>query len=189
MKVRRSRVGLAICAPLLLAALSADVPGGGDSPAPTPAPAPCSAPEYRQFDFWVGTWDVMEEGKLAGTNRIDSILGGCVLHENWKGSTGMAGTSLNAYDAPADRWRQSWADSNGSVLLLEGKFQNGTMVLEGTRPAKGGEARHRISWQRIGGDPNRVRQLWEVSRDGGKSWSNVFDGTYVRTGPGRQPPG
>jgi hypothetical protein len=189
MKSLRCRVGLAISTPLLLAAVSADVTGGSDSPAPTPAQAPCAAPEYRQFDFWVGNWDVMEEGKLAGTNQIDSTLGGCVVHENWKGAKGMVGTSLNVYDAPAGKWRQSWADSNGSVLLLEGEFRDGKMVLEGSRPGKGGVVRHRISWQRIGGDPNRVQQLWEVSKDGGKSWSAVFDGTYVRTGAGRLPPG
>jgi hypothetical protein len=28
---------------------------------PTP-PAPCAAPVYRQFDFWVGDWDVFEVG-------------------------------------------------------------------------------------------------------------------------------
>ena len=25
-------------------------------------PVPCSAPAYRQFDFWLGEWDVFEEG-------------------------------------------------------------------------------------------------------------------------------
>ena len=25
-------------------------------------PLPCSAPAYRQFDFWLGEWDVFEEG-------------------------------------------------------------------------------------------------------------------------------
>ena len=32
---------------------------------------PCKArPEYRQFDFWVGEWDVQNpQGQTAGTNR------------------------------------------------------------------------------------------------------------------------
>ncbi len=55
------------------------------------------------------------------------------------------------------------------------------MVLEGRRPGKkGGTVIDRIQWGRIGGDPNRVRQLWEVSADGGKTWEVAFDGTYVR---------
>ena len=32
---------------------------------------PCKfAPEYRQFDFWVGEWDVTWNGKQAGTSSI-----------------------------------------------------------------------------------------------------------------------
>ncbi len=45
-----------------------------------PRAASCPGPEYRQFDFWVGEWDVaLPDGKPAGTNRIAPILGGCAL--------------------------------------------------------------------------------------------------------------
>lgn len=40
---------------------------------------PCSSQEHRQFDFWLGEWDVTQKGKPAGTSRITAILGGCVL--------------------------------------------------------------------------------------------------------------
>ena len=40
-----------------------------------PSPA-CSAPGYRQFDFWLGDWDVVDStGKPAGTNRIEKQFG------------------------------------------------------------------------------------------------------------------
>jgi hypothetical protein len=42
----------------------------------------CATPEYREFDFWVGDWDVFETGsptKVADA-RVDRILDGCVLH-------------------------------------------------------------------------------------------------------------
>ena len=33
--------------------------------------AACADPAYRQFDFWIGEWQVhTPDGKLAGTNRI-----------------------------------------------------------------------------------------------------------------------
>lgn len=169
---------------LLVAAADAESETNAPESQPTPPPpAPCTAPENRQFDFWLGKWNVQSpDGKAAGVNEIQSILGGCVLLENWRGAEGMTGKSFNAWDAPSRRWRQSWVDSNGSVLLLEGEFHDGKMVLEGSRPGKnGGIVRHRISWQRIGGDPNRVRQLWEASRDDGKTWNVMFDGTYVRS--------
>ncbi|MDH3459056.1 MAG: hypothetical protein OER90_19620, partial [Gemmatimonadota bacterium] len=48
---------------------------------------PCSAPEYRQFDFWLGTWNVeTKDGKTAGTNHITQILNGCALREEWTGA-------------------------------------------------------------------------------------------------------
>jgi hypothetical protein len=41
------------------------------SPPPSPTPRPCSAPEHRQFDFWLGEWQVTgPSGKVAGTNSI-----------------------------------------------------------------------------------------------------------------------
>ena len=38
---------------------------------------PCSGAEYRQFDFWLGEWEVESGGKRAGTNRITRVQGGC----------------------------------------------------------------------------------------------------------------
>jgi hypothetical protein len=54
-----------------------------------PQPAPCAAPEYREFDFWIGDWVVTRpDGKPAGTNRIERIAGGCGLQETWTAATG-----------------------------------------------------------------------------------------------------
>ncbi|MGH9367722.1 MAG: hypothetical protein ACRD3M_08620 [Thermoanaerobaculia bacterium] len=168
--------------PLRTGALAGQQSPEAPAAAPTPAPKPCTAPEYRQFDFWIGSWDVVDpKGEPQGSNVIGSILGGCVLQESWTGLSGMVGTSFNIWDVAAKRWRQSWVDNQGLVLLLEGEFRDDKMVLEGRRPArKGGTALHRITWNRIGGDPDRVRQLWEVSPDDGKSWQILFDGTYRR---------
>src|SRR5262249_27985056 len=39
---------------------------------------------YRQFDFWVGDWNVYNKaGFKVGTSKIESILGKCVVLENW----------------------------------------------------------------------------------------------------------
>ena len=68
------------------------------------APAPCSAEEHRQFDFWVGSWNVSANDKAVGTNRITAILGGCILMEEWEGKGGLNGKSFNRYDASAGVW-------------------------------------------------------------------------------------
>ncbi len=181
MRLPLVRAALATACLLTIAGPFAAAQSGGGA-APTPAPDPCAAPERRQFDFWIGHWDVVDaKGKPAGSNDIASILGGCALQENWKGAGGSKGTSLNIYDAAARKWHQSWVDSSGDLLLLDGEFRGGRMILEGKRKgAKGQTVIDRITWEKLNGDPNRVRQLWQSSEDGGKTWTTAFDGTYLR---------
>lgn len=162
--------------PILLL-LAAAVPASAQTAAPKPPPA-CAAPEHRQFDFWVGSWDVTTpDGKPAGTNVIEPILGGCALRESWTGAGGGTGTSYNVYDRTRRVWHQTWVDGQGNLLQLEGGFENGRMTLQGeTVDSAGARAKQRITWEPTG--PSEVRQLWETSDDGGKTWSVAFDGRY-----------
>lgn len=144
--------------------------------------APCSAPEYRQFDFWIGEWDVSSAAQPAGTNSIQPIHNGCALRETWQGAgeDGVGGSSLNAYDRATGRWHQTWVDDNGTLLLLDGGLVDGVMVMQGVRPARdaGGTTLHRISW--TPNEDGTLRQLWEASQDDGGTWSILFDGLYTR---------
>jgi hypothetical protein len=143
------------------------------------APPPCAGGEYRQFDFWLGSWEVKtSDGSVAGTNAIDSILNGCVLREQWRGARGMTGSSFNTYDPPAGTWHQTWVDDQGGFLLLSGALEEGAMVLRGEMLDDEGLVTHRITWTPVA--DGQVRQLWEASRDGGATWSVVFDGLYAR---------
>ena len=141
----------------------------------------CDEPERRQFDFWVGEWDVFDpEGTPAGRNRITALFDGCALREEWEGASGFRGTSLNAWSAQTGRWHQTWTDSSGLLLQLDGGLRDGVMVLEGEAPLPEQGDRllgHRISWSRLDGQPDRLRQHWEVERSDG-TWQTVFDGRY-----------
>jgi hypothetical protein len=138
----------------------------------------------RQFDFWLGNWEVREpSGELAGTNLIELIMADHVLLEHWEGAGGVRGTSFSMYAAGRGAWHQTWVDTNGTLLLLDGGLHDGAMVLEGATPSRerpGAEVHHRISWSVIDGDRDRVRQHWESSKDGGATWDSVFDGRYTR---------
>lgn len=58
----------------------------------------CNSPAQRQFDFWLGDWEVRDpDGQLVGRNRIRRVVGGCGLREEWRGKSGLVGTSLNAW--------------------------------------------------------------------------------------------
>jgi hypothetical protein len=137
----------------------------------------CDAAEYRQFDFWLGAWQVRTpDGKLAGTNHIEREYDGCVVHERYTGAKTYRGESLNIFDPRRKVWHQTWVDNQGLLLLLEGGWHGTSMVLEGkSLDASGKEAPQRITWT-----PNAdgtVRQLWESSDASGK-WTTVFDGKY-----------
>jgi hypothetical protein len=139
----------------------------------------CEPPEHRAFDFWLGEWQVRTpDGKLAGVNRITREYGGCVLHERYDTSRGYSGESLNIYDAGRKTWHQTWVDTSGTLLVLEGGIRNGNMVLEGQTVGTNAQTtKHRITWT-----PNvdgSVRQLWESTNAEGQ-WSTAFDGQYTR---------
>jgi hypothetical protein len=140
------------------------------------AAAACESPEHRQFDFWVGEWQVLKaDGQLAGTNRITREYDGCVVHEHYATPRGYSGESLNAWDADRKVWHQSWVDSEGALLLLEGGLVGKQMVLQGAGVDEGRPVKHRITWT-----PNAdgsVRQHWETAGADGK-WKTAFDGTY-----------
>jgi hypothetical protein len=148
--------------------------------AQSPTTSSCTRAEHRQFDFWIGEWDVtLPNGTRAGVNRIRAINGGCALQEDWTGARGATGTSLNAFDASTTRWHQTWVGSDGLVLFLDGGLRDGAMELSGTTTGPPGTTtRHRIRWTPLGGTPATVRQLWESSSDHGKSWTVAFDGLY-----------
>lgn len=165
-----------------LASLAAQTP-----PEPPPAPPPCAGDAYRAFDFWLGTWEVVNPaGAVVGRNVITAGNGGCTINESYRTPGGYAGQSINAYDAPRDRWHQTWTDVSGLLLRLEGSSPApGVMRLEGTRlDPQGRTVTDRITWTRQ--EDGRVRQFWEQSLDGGSTWQTAFDGMYRRVEPGQR---
>ncbi len=138
---------------------------------------PCNTRQHRQFDFWVGTWDVTTEanpGRTA-TNRILAIHEGCVIQERYEAPGGYTGTSLSFYDQNTDTWHQTWIDNQGTPLFLKGGFKKGSMVLVDDSNAANIQ---RVTWTPL--KDGRVRQHWESSTDGGETWTTAFDGYYTR---------
>jgi len=137
--------------------------------------SPCEAQECRQFDFWLGDWNVVANGNQVGTNLITSILGGCAVQEDWTGAKGSVGRSLNYYSAADGQWHQVWVGNDGITLNLSGGYADGKMVLAGVHERQGKSIRDRITWSN--NEDGTVRQLWEISTDG-ETWSPIFDGLY-----------
>lgn len=144
--------------------------------------APCNDEEHRQFDFWLGTWDVTPAGSAApaGVNTISSVQDGCVMFEQYE-SGGFTGMSLNFYDSKTQNWHQTWMSNAGGAVYLEGGLnEDGAMEMSDKDlpvSAVTGVV-NKVTWT-----PNpdgSVRQHWESSTDGGETWSTVFDGRYTK---------
>jgi hypothetical protein len=173
-RLEASAILLALAAPLS-AQMSPPVP-------PAELPAHCTAPEYRQFDFWLGEWRVFQTAKpteSVGSSLIDSVYNGCGIRENWRPFSMLTGGSLNNFDRRDGRWHQTWIDSSGARVEFVGGVTDGKMMLTGVWRDYGGpgkDALVRMTYSRLSsGD---VRQLGEASSDGGKSWRSSFDFTY-----------
>ncbi|WP_293676531.1 hypothetical protein [uncultured Phenylobacterium sp.] len=140
-----------------------------------PKPA-CAAAEHRQFDFWVGRWQVSQTGKdgVVAESLIEKVYNGCGIRENWMPKNKQDGGSLNIYLPGEKAWKQTWIDSGGTRADFTGGWTGKAMVLTG-------------KWDgplvRMTYTPNpdgSVRQAGEQSTDGGKTWTPSFDFTYRR---------
>jgi len=143
---------------------------------------PCdSDAHYREFDFWLGEWDVRPAGseQLAGQSKIERILGNCVVLENWTGSAGGSGKSFNVYDATTKRWEQIWVDAFGSLTKYSGGMKDGAMdyFADSVNP-QGKPIRLHLQFFKVSDD--KVRQFSQISSDGGKTWSVQYDFIYSR---------
>jgi hypothetical protein len=134
----------------------------------------CTAPEHRQFDFWLGDWDVFEVdgGAKVARTHVDSILNGCVLQETYGDSTGYKGESFTIYDASRKVWHQTWVTNRGKLLVIEGTLRSGEITLTGTDRQDGAERTVRGLWKPAEGG---VRETAVISTDGGATWKPWFD--------------
>lgn len=145
-------------------------------------PDPCRGPEHREFDFWLGLWNIDNAaGDHIGTSVITSELDGCVIMEDFIGSGGFQGRSLNFYDADTDTWHQTFVDGLIGNFRLSGGLQGDEMVMTGSQtvvqfPFAIRQRDSRITWTPL--SAGRVRQVIEASFDGGPV-QTTFDGTYI----------
>jgi hypothetical protein len=152
----------------------------------TAARYPCRAGGVsHQLDFWIGDWNVSPWAQTggnpasAGVNRVTAMLDRCGILEEWAGTAGDFGKSINFYDTNRAKWRQIWIADNGGSLDYEGSFINGAMRFEGwTKNAAGAKVLQKLTFFAIA--PDTVRQLFESSTDDGKTWTPGFDARYVR---------
>jgi tetratricopeptide (TPR) repeat protein len=147
--------------------------------------APCEDPEFRQFDFWIGDWDVASTGDeiARGTSHISKEIGDCVIWENWASAgSGYFGKSYNTYNVNLRRWEQYWVDNGAGVMFFHGNLKDGNMDYwtDDIPQPDGTKLRRHLQFFNL--SPDKVRQFSQGSKDGGKTWYVEYDLTYRRRG-------
>lgn len=164
-------------APILFALLQT---AAGQQPAQAPPPA-CATAEHRQFDYWVGAWDVYRTGTetLVARSLIERRYNGCAIRENWMPLQGQGGGGFSAWRPESRNWRQTWVDSSGSWAEFSGGLVDGAMELTGPWAGSGPQGQDGIVRMRYEqGAGGTMRQHGQVSIDGGRTWAPSFDFTY-----------
>ena len=136
------------------------------------------------FDFWVGHWDLHwtnASGKIEkGENRIERILDGKVIQENFCDETGgFKGTSISVYNPQQKKWHQAWADNQGGYYDLEGSAIGAKRIFSTHEQKINGKiVTQRMVFYDI--KPDSLTWDWELTRDGGKTWELQWRIYYVR---------
>lgn len=131
----------------------------------------------NQFDFWLGEWDVTWGNNEKGTNRVERILEGKIIQENFS-APDFIGLSVSSYDPERQLWCQTWVDSNGTYLDFTGRFENGQMILSREAIVRGQACKQRMVWYDIEAD--QLNWNWERSDDGGQTWWVLWQIHYRR---------
>jgi hypothetical protein len=141
-------------------------------------------PPERQFDFWLGEWNLTWAKGGRGTNSIHTILGGHIVQENFVAiagdEAGFMGQSVSAYNKERSTWLQTWVDNQGGYLDFTGEYKDNTMILSRKAIKGGKEFLQRMVWHDITRDS--LNWNWERSDDAGKSWKTLWAIHYKRKG-------
>jgi hypothetical protein len=154
-----------------------------------PLPNQLTIPKDRQFDFWIGEWDVNLRiqqpdkqwlDQIKSKAKIYAINDGRAILELWNDQRpdGIKGFSLRYYDFEKQKWVLwlNWPGKNRSGLsALEGEFRHG----RGEFFAGKGDTLTRYSFSDI--SPYHLRWDDAFTRDGGKTWTHNWIMEFTRT--------
>lgn len=155
-----------------------------DAQTPPAAPPPrCEEAVYRQFDFWIGEWDVFNAaGAKVGSSSVTREEAGCLLVERWTSARGNNGQSYNFYDAATRKWRQVWVSPTELTDYSGALNAQGQMVLEGvSQQARGSTQRSLGTWTRNA--DGSVTQNFKSWDEPSRAWTEAFTGIYRRRAP------
>jgi hypothetical protein len=171
-------------------------------PTPLLGQGPCQG-QYRDFDFWIGEWDVLNRNRGSAdtrwfetgtaTARIYPVVGGCGIVEHWRGHAFgdfLVGFSLRSFNPQRGRWDLAllWPNTgNPRFGELHGGFRHNRGELFSRSLTETGDTTlTRFTFSDI--TPNTLRWQQGTSVDNGRSWSSSWIMEFSRREPLYQGP-
>ncbi len=156
------------------------------------APVPLPDEQARQFDFWLGEWDVQNKHVTRGGSwndtgsaivRVQPVVDGGAVLEQWKGTVKgnpLIGFSLRAYDPALDRW-VIWLNWHGGT-------PGGFFRMDGSRVGDRIEQfppddRTALRYSFTNAFEDSAQWEEARSRDGGDSWITTWVMQLTRRSP------
>ncbi len=153
----------------------------------------------RDFDFFMGCWDVRNRRlreRLAGSEEWDEfeatgvarpILGGMGNEDEFRTDYdgGFIGMSFRFFDPKRKVWSIYWADTRRCGELdppVFGTFSGDTGVFEGEDTFEGKPILVRFTWSRVTTETPRWEQAF--SDDGGETWETNWIMDFALAGAG-----
>ena len=138
----------------------------------------------KAFDFWVGNWEATWKDAngnvVKGENVITKTCKDNVILENFSDTTNQFfGTSISVFSPADSLWHQAWADNQGGYIDLVGIIEKDVRIFQ-TQPKNSGNKVivRRMIFYNI--TPSAFEWDWEISKDGGKTWTLAWHISYVR---------
>jgi hypothetical protein len=157
--------------------------GGASLQEPASTGGCSSRSANHHLDFWLGDWLAYAGGVLDGSSHIVAILGGCAIQEEWTDITGYQGRSWFYVDPSTGRLKQIWltshAEQMGGTLEkaeLPGSTAGSVRFQGALIEDSGKRALDRTTLTLL--PDGTVRQVIEVSKDDGHTWSVKYDAIY-----------
>jgi len=146
------------------------------------APASLCAEDsnYQRLSFWIGDWEVVDSaGAHYATQKVRAALDDCAITAEWTGRVGDRGLNVSAFDRQTGEWRQMYASNqvpgpSGVSLRRSDPAYTGPGVrfIPLVEPPPDKLTRSRVTIMPM--SEHRVMQLFEDSKDGGKTWYVIF---------------
>lgn len=148
-------------------------------PGGAPVSAQVTPADSAYYDFWVGEWHQVIDGRVSDEPRfvVTKGLYPGALEEEWQ-MEGYRAEGLRAWDSSRNTWTFVWISERGHFQVWDERKEGDEWYMYKVFVIEGEEVLSRQAF--LPQEDGSVIRTSEHSRDGGETWTLRFEERYVR---------